>query len=48
VPVWWRPALAAGDEVLGPAFIDEPEATTIVGHGDRAVVMADGTIRVEW
>jgi N-methylhydantoinase A len=45
---WWRPGLAAGAEVGGPAVIAEPEATTWVGAGERARVLEDGTIEVTW
>jgi N-methylhydantoinase A len=48
VPVWWRPALAVGAEVVGPAVIEEPEATTWLGSGERAVVDDLGAIEVEW
>jgi N-methylhydantoinase A len=40
----WRPALAAGTEVVGPAVIEEPNSTTLIGPGDRAVVDKSGHI----
>jgi N-methylhydantoinase A len=40
----WRPALAAGTEVIGPAVIEEPNSTTFIGPGDRAVVDKSGHI----
>jgi N-methylhydantoinase A len=40
----WRPALAAGSEIAGPAVIEEPNATTFVPPGDRAVIDAWGNI----
>jgi N-methylhydantoinase A len=40
----WRPALAVGTEVVGPAVIEEPNSTTLVGPGDRAVVDKSGDI----
>ena len=46
--VWWRPALAPGSEVVGPAVIEEPEATTFLHPGDRAVVHESGALEVEW
>jgi N-methylhydantoinase A len=46
--VWWRPALAPGAEVVGPAVIEEPEATTFLHPGDRAVVHESGALKVEW
>lgn len=48
VPVWWRPGLSVGDEVVGPAVIEEPEATTWIGPGERAVVDELGALAVEW
>ena len=46
--VWWRPGLAPGDEVVGPAVIEEPEATTYLAAGERAVVHPSGALEVEW
>ena len=46
--VYWRPGLAPGDEVTGPAVIDEPEATTFVGVGERARVHGSGALEVSW
>ncbi len=46
--VVWRPALAPGDEVAGPAVIEEPEATTFLAPGDRATVHGSGALEVEW
>jgi N-methylhydantoinase A len=43
-----RYGLAAGDEVMGPAVIEEREATTYLGSGERAVVDASGALEVEW
>jgi N-methylhydantoinase A len=40
----WRPALAAGTEITGPAVIEEPNSTTLVGPGDRAVIGDSGHI----
>jgi N-methylhydantoinase A len=40
----WRPALAVGAEVIGPAVIEEPNSTTFIGPGDRAVVDKSGHI----
>ncbi len=42
--ILWRPALAAGAEILGPAVIEEPNSTTLVGPDDRAVVHESGHI----
>jgi N-methylhydantoinase A len=46
--VWWRPALRPGDEVAGPAVIEEPGATTYLESGDRAKVTDDGALEVVW
>ena len=46
--VWWRPGLAPGDEVAGPAVIEEAEATTYLGPGERAIVHSSGALEVEW
>ena len=45
-PVYDRYALATGVEIAGPAIIEEREATTIIGPGDRLVVDAAGTMRI--
>ncbi len=46
--VWWRPGLRRGDQVVGPAVVEEPEATTFLGRGERAVVTDSGALEVEW
>ncbi len=46
--VWKRAGLAPGDEVIGPAVIEETEATTYLGPGDRAIVHPSGALEVEW
>ena len=46
--VCWRPGLASEAEVTGPAVIQEPEATTVLGPGERAVVHPTGALEVEW
>jgi N-methylhydantoinase A len=46
--VYWRPGLASGAEVVGPAIIEEAEATTFVGPGERVVVHPTGTLELEW
>ncbi len=46
--VWWRPGLVPGDEVVGPAVIEEANATTLIGPGERAAVDPSGTLVVEW
>ena len=44
--ILWRPHLAAGSEIAGPALIEEANSTTLIGPGDRAVVDAIGNIIV--
>jgi len=46
--VWWRPALAVGSEIVGPAVVEEPEATTFVGDGERLRVHESGALEVTW
>jgi N-methylhydantoinase A len=46
--VWWRPGLDEGDELIGPAVIEESEATTFLGAGERATVHASGALEVSW
>ena len=40
--------LAPGAEIVGPAVIEEPEATTFLHPGERAVVHDSGALEVEW
>ena len=40
----WRPGLPAGTEIVGPAVIEEPNSTTYLPPGDRAVVDPAGHI----
>ena len=40
--ILWRPALAAGTEIVGPAVIEEPNSTTLLPPGDRAIIDARG------
>jgi len=46
--VWWRPGLAVGDEVVGPAVIEESEATTFLHPNERAKVHESGSLEVSW
>jgi N-methylhydantoinase A len=43
-----RGALDEGDEIIGPAIVEEEVATTYLAPGDRAVVHASGALEVEW
>jgi N-methylhydantoinase A len=45
--VWRREALLAGNEIAGPAIIEEVSATTVLYPGDRARVDAVGSLIVE-
>ena len=42
--ILWRPGLAAGSEIVGPAVIEEPNATTLLPPGDRAIIDPCGHI----
>jgi N-methylhydantoinase A len=42
--ILWRPQLAAGSEIAGPALIEEPNSTTLIGPGDRALIDRCGNI----
>ena len=42
--VLWRPALPAGTEIVGPAVIEEPNSTTLLPPGDRAIIDGTGNI----
>ncbi len=42
--ILWRPALAAGSEIVGPAVIEEPNSTTLLPPGDRAIIDPAGHI----
>ncbi len=46
-PVWRREALRAGNEIAGPALVEEISATTVLYPGDRAHVDAVGSLIVE-
>ena len=46
-PVWRREVLLAGNEIAGPAIIEEISATTVLYPGDRAHVDAIGSLIVE-
>jgi N-methylhydantoinase A len=42
--ILWRPALPAGTEIVGPAVIEEPNSTTLLPPGDRAIIDPHGNI----
>jgi N-methylhydantoinase A len=43
-----RAGLGPGAEVVGPAVIEETDATTYLDVGERAVVHGSGALEVEW
>ena len=43
-----RDGLGPGDEVIGPAVVEETEATTYLGPGERALIHVSGALEVEW
>lgn len=43
-----RGGLGAGEQVVGPAIIEESEATTFIDQGETSTVLADGSIEVTW
>jgi N-methylhydantoinase A len=43
----WRPSLASGARVEGPAVIEEPNATTLIHPGDVATVSDAGHLVIE-
>jgi N-methylhydantoinase A len=43
-----RDALRVGDIVVGPAIVEESEATTYLAPGDRARVTESGSLEVTW
>jgi N-methylhydantoinase A/oxoprolinase/acetone carboxylase beta subunit len=44
--ILWRPGLAAGTEIVGPAVVEESNSTTLIGPNDHAVVNESGHIIV--
>ena len=46
-PVYERAALRIGQEIAGPAVIEEPESTTVIGPGDRLSVDPLGCLVVD-
>jgi 5-oxoprolinase (ATP-hydrolysing) len=45
-PVYDRYALRPGDRILGPAIVEEREATTVVPPGDRLAIDDSGNLRI--
>src|SRR5262249_44562093 len=46
VTVWDRYALVPGDEIDGPAIVEEREATTVIAAGDRITIDASLNLRL--
>jgi N-methylhydantoinase A len=46
--VWIRSGLEIGTEIVGPAIIEEREATTWIGAGERAEVHRTGALEITW
>lgn len=46
--VWVRDGLRPGAEVVGPAVVEEREATTFVGGGERLRVHESRAMEIEW
>jgi N-methylhydantoinase A len=45
--VVWRPSLAPGSRIEGPAVIEEPNATTLIHPGDVATVSDAGHLIID-
>jgi N-methylhydantoinase A len=45
--VLWRPAMKAGDVVVGPAVIEEPNSTILIHPGDRVTVTPTGHLIID-
>jgi N-methylhydantoinase A len=43
----WRPSLTVDTRIDGPAVIEEPNATTLIHPGDRAVVSEAGHLIID-
>ena len=43
----WRPSLAAGARIEGPAVIEEPNATTLIYPGDVATITGAGHLVID-
>jgi 5-oxoprolinase (ATP-hydrolysing) len=46
-PVYRRGDLGVGVRVEGPAIVEEPESTTVLGPGDSLVVDGSGSLRIK-
>jgi N-methylhydantoinase A len=43
-----RDSLGVGDTLVGPAIVEEDEATTVLVPGDRATVLPTGALEITW
>ncbi len=46
--LWRREGLGIGAEIIGPAVIEEREATTWIGVDERATVLPSGALEITW
>ena len=46
--VIWRTGLSAGDQIVGPAVVEDAESTTYLDPSDRATVADNGALVIEW
>ncbi len=46
VDIWDRYALVPGDRITGPAIVEEREATTVIGQGDRIEIDDSLNLRI--
>jgi N-methylhydantoinase A/oxoprolinase/acetone carboxylase beta subunit len=47
IPVYRRQDLAVGIRLSGPAIVEEPESTTVLGPGDNLRVEESGSLRIK-
>ena len=48
VPLYQREKLKSGNRIKGPAIIQQRTSTTVLLHGDEAVVDTYGNLRITW
>jgi len=46
--IYDRESLSVGDVVVGPAVVEEREATTFLDAGERLVVLRNGSLEITW
>jgi N-methylhydantoinase A len=47
-PLYWRPAINPGREIVGPAIVEDGESTTFLAEGERAVMLEIGALEITW